>query len=114
MTVWKFATIVSSSCGLALSAFAVFLFLQADRTTKLGSHDVAVLVGAVLYLELFIFTLVSFSGYFFKTFGKIRKYDDLQTMIRRVGPSDLRGILVSIALVIVTLLIGKYFFNLGR
>ena len=109
MTVWRFATIVSSSCVVALGVFAVFLFLQNDRTTRLDSHGVAIFVGAALYLELFIFTLVSFAGYAFKTFGKIRKGEDWQTMARRVGPDDLRGILVSTALVIVTLLISNFF-----
>jgi hypothetical protein len=112
MTVWKFATIVSSSCVLALGLFAAFLFLQDDRTTRLHSHDAAFFVGVALYLELFIFTLVSFAGYAFKTFGKIRRGEDWPTTARRVGPSDLRGILVSTGLVIVTLLIGN--FILGR
>jgi len=111
MTVWKFATIVSSSCVLALSLFAAIFFLQDDRTTRLDSHDVAVFMGAALYLELFIFTLVSFAGYAFKTFGKIRRGEDWQTMAHRVGPSDLQGILVSTALVIMTLLISNFIFG---
>lgn len=108
MTVWKFATIVWSSCVLALGVFAVFLFLQNDRTTRLDPHGVVVFVGIALYLELFIFTLISFAGYAFKTFGKIRRGEDWQTMARRVGSDDLRGILVSTGLVIITLLISNF------
>ncbi|OOG42640.1 hypothetical protein B0E51_04075 [Rhodanobacter sp. C05] len=97
-----------------MSVFGVFILLQADGTARLDSHGVAVLAGTVLYLELFIFALVSLAGYFFKTFGKIRKGEDWQTMVRGVGIRDLWGLIVSIALGIVSLLIGRYLFNLGR
>jgi len=109
MSIWRFAAIVATSC-VTIVLVAVFGFaIHQGQVDSLLSGGVVEALSMMLVFVALIFTIITFPYYWFRLVRASLQKGTLETVLRTTeNAGDVRGMVASAALGLVTLLLGYF------
>ncbi len=108
MNIWRIAGTVAAFCALIIVVFFIF----SGKLETLGVYMVFKMIRVASFFALFVFTLVLFPYYWLKMVKMFLSFDlKNRPLISHENSSDIKGILISMGLILLTLWLGKTFFS---
>lgn len=106
MNIWRFAAIVSAWCVAAV-LIAIVALAALEGVGSLTVGDILELPLLMLYFVGQIFTIVTFIYYWFRLFrAQLKKSTQAPDHLASDNASDLRGVVVSVVLGLITAIFG--------
>ncbi len=111
MNIWRIAGTVAAFCALSVIVF----YISAGKLDNLEFYLLLKMIAAALFCALFVFTIVLFPYYWLKMVKMFFSYhfNKNQPVASNKNSDDLKGIVISFILILLTLWLGKTFFSGG-